>query len=213
VPKRALITGITGQDGSYAAELLIHKGYEVHGLIRRASSFNTARIDHLYVDPHDAHAKLFLHYGDLSDGSRLVTLQIGPRPRRQPRAGPDGGQRLSERGPRAEPFLATSSPFMPDQPQSRYAVRDIARPGTHPTLHRDGKHPAVGARRRALVSRHDVHHPAPERVPLDPVDRKAVQVEQTRRVRYRIRLSALNMRTLEHALRLTSIVKLSRQQP
>ncbi|MET0901426.1 MAG: GDP-mannose 4,6-dehydratase [Mycobacterium sp.] len=72
--KRALITGITGQDGSYLAELLLQKGYEVHGLIRRSSSFNTARIDHLYVDPHDPNARLFLHYGDLSDGVRLVTL-------------------------------------------------------------------------------------------------------------------------------------------
>ncbi|MDT5064637.1 MAG: GDPmannose 4,6-dehydratase [Mycobacterium sp.] len=72
--KRALITGITGQDGSYLAELLLGKGYEVHGLIRRASTFNTTRIDHLYVDPHSADAKLFLHYGDLSDGVRLVTL-------------------------------------------------------------------------------------------------------------------------------------------
>ncbi|CAM3178020.1 GDPmannose 4,6-dehydratase [Williamsia muralis] len=72
--KRALITGITGQDGSYLAELLLKKGYEVHGLIRRSSSFNTARIDHLYVDPHEPGAKLFLHYGDLSDGARLVTL-------------------------------------------------------------------------------------------------------------------------------------------
>ena len=72
--KRALITGITGQDGSYLAELLLSKGYEVHGLIRRASSFNTGRIDHLYSDPHDPTTKLFLHYGDLTDGSRLVTL-------------------------------------------------------------------------------------------------------------------------------------------
>jgi GDPmannose 4,6-dehydratase len=74
VRKRAFITGITGQDGSYLAELLLAKGYEVHGLIRRASTFNTARIDHLYVDPHSADARLFLHYGDLSDGTRLVTL-------------------------------------------------------------------------------------------------------------------------------------------
>src|SRR5665811_1334793 len=72
--KRALITGITGQDGSYLAELLLSKGYEVHGLIRRASTFNTHRIDHLYVDPHDPDAKLFLHYADLTEGSRLVTL-------------------------------------------------------------------------------------------------------------------------------------------
>src|SRR6188472_4482314 len=72
--KRALITGITGQDGSYMAELLLGKGYEVHGLIRRASTFNTSRIDHLYADPHSPDARLFLHYGDLSDGVRLVTL-------------------------------------------------------------------------------------------------------------------------------------------
>ena len=74
MPKRALVTGITGQDGSYLAELLLSKGYEVHGLIRRASTFNTSRIDHLYVDPHSPDARLFLHYGDLSDGARLVTL-------------------------------------------------------------------------------------------------------------------------------------------
>ena len=73
-PKRALITGITGQDGSYLAELLLAKGYVVHGLIRRASTFNTSRIDHLYKDPHDPEARLFLHYGDLTDGSRLTTL-------------------------------------------------------------------------------------------------------------------------------------------
>ncbi|MBV9320558.1 MAG: GDP-mannose 4,6-dehydratase [Mycobacterium sp.] len=72
--KRALITGITGQDGSYLAELLLSKGYEVHGLIRRASTFNTSRIDHLYVDPHEEGARLFLHYGDLTDDARLLAL-------------------------------------------------------------------------------------------------------------------------------------------
>jgi GDPmannose 4,6-dehydratase len=78
--KKALITGITGQDGSYLAELLLGKGYEVHGLIRRASTFNTSRIDHLYLDPHVKDNRLHLHYGDLSDGARLTTLmaQIGP---------------------------------------------------------------------------------------------------------------------------------------
>jgi len=74
VPKKALITGITGQDGSYMAELLLDKGYEVHGLIRRASTFNTGRIDHLYKDPHEKGTRLFLHYADLTEGSRLVTL-------------------------------------------------------------------------------------------------------------------------------------------
>ncbi len=72
--KRALITGITGQDGSYLAELLLDKGYEVHGLIRRASTFNTQRIDHLYRDPHEGETRLHLHYADMTDGSRLVTL-------------------------------------------------------------------------------------------------------------------------------------------
>ncbi len=72
--KKAFITGITGQDGSYLAELLLEKGYEVHGMIRRSSSFNTGRIDHLYRDPHIADVKLFLHYGDLSDSSRMAKL-------------------------------------------------------------------------------------------------------------------------------------------
>src|SRR4051812_13028950 len=72
--KRALITGITGQDGSYLAELLIAKGYEVHGIIRRASTFNTSRIDHLYRDPHVNGVKLFLHYGDLADSVQMVKL-------------------------------------------------------------------------------------------------------------------------------------------
>ena len=70
--KKALITGITGQDGSYLAELLLEKGYEVHGIIRRSSTFNTSRIDHLYQDPHIEGVRLFLHYGDLADGSNLA---------------------------------------------------------------------------------------------------------------------------------------------
>lgn len=69
--KRALITGITGQDGSYLAEFLLNKGYEVHGIIRRASTFNTDRIDHLYTDPHNPATRMFLHYGDLNDGTGL----------------------------------------------------------------------------------------------------------------------------------------------
>ena len=72
--KKALVTGITGQDGSYLAELLLQKGYEVHGLIRRASSFNTSRIDHLYQDPHVNGIHLFLHYGDISDATNLAKL-------------------------------------------------------------------------------------------------------------------------------------------
>lgn len=79
-PKTALITGITGQDGSYLAELLLSKGYHVHGLMRRASSFNTGRLDAIYQDPHDSGQRLFLHYGDLSDGVGLVNLihQVKP---------------------------------------------------------------------------------------------------------------------------------------
>jgi GDPmannose 4,6-dehydratase len=80
MPSVALITGITGQDGSYLAELLLAKGYTVHGLIRRASTFNTQRIDHLYRDPHEPDVRLLLHYGDLSDGSRLTHLLYEVRP-------------------------------------------------------------------------------------------------------------------------------------
>ena len=78
--KIAFITGITGQDGSYLAELLLKKDYEVHGLIRRSSSFNTGRIDHIYQDPHTPNPKLFLHYGDLTDGVNMTNLihQIQP---------------------------------------------------------------------------------------------------------------------------------------
>ena len=72
--KKAIITGITGQDGSYLAELLLSKGYEVHGLIRRASTFNTVRIDHIFQDPHNTDARLRLHYADIGDGSRMSTL-------------------------------------------------------------------------------------------------------------------------------------------
>jgi GDP-mannose 4,6 dehydratase len=101
---RALITGITGQDGSYLADLLLAKGYEVHGIIRRASTFNTSRIDHLYQDPHVHGVKLFLHYGDLADsvtpiirlsltrrvmatsscssGDRTLPVETGTRPKR-----------------------------------------------------------------------------------------------------------------------------------
>ena len=81
MPKNvAFITGITGQDGSYLAELLLSKDYEVHGLIRRASTFNTQRIDHLFQDPHEANIKLHLHYGDMSDGAGLTNLITSIRP-------------------------------------------------------------------------------------------------------------------------------------
>jgi GDPmannose 4,6-dehydratase len=78
--KRVFITGTTGQDGSYLVELLLSKGYEVHGIMRRASTFNTARIDHLYTDPHQAGTRLFLHYGDLSDASQLTNVIYNIQP-------------------------------------------------------------------------------------------------------------------------------------
>ena len=78
--KKALITGVTGQDGSYLPELLLTKGYEVHGLIRRASTFNTTRIDYIYVDPHTPGARMFLHYGDLSDSAQLTNLVYNVAP-------------------------------------------------------------------------------------------------------------------------------------
>ena len=80
VLKKALITGITGQDGAYLAEFLLDKGYEVHGTKRRASSFNTDRIDHLYQDPHERNVRLKLHYGDLTDATNLIRIvqQVQP---------------------------------------------------------------------------------------------------------------------------------------
>ncbi len=78
--KKALITGITGQDGAYISEMLLEKGYEVHGIKRRASSFNTGRIDHLYKDPHEQDRNIILHYGDLTDASNLIRVlqQVQP---------------------------------------------------------------------------------------------------------------------------------------
>src|SRR5689334_4743636 len=78
--KRALITGITGQDGAYLAGFLLEKDYEVHGIKRRSSSFNTDRIDHLYQDPHEADARMHLHYGDLTDATNVVRVMQSVRP-------------------------------------------------------------------------------------------------------------------------------------
>src|SRR5919197_2142198 len=80
MPKKALITGITGQDGSYLAEFLLGKGYEVHGIIRRASTFNTGRIDHLYKDPHVNDVRLLLHYCDIADSTNLIKLLYRVQP-------------------------------------------------------------------------------------------------------------------------------------
>jgi GDPmannose 4,6-dehydratase len=78
--KKALITGITGQDGAFLAELLLEKGYEVHGIKRRSSSFNTARIDHIYQDPHEEDVRFFMHYGDLTDATNLIRIIQQVRP-------------------------------------------------------------------------------------------------------------------------------------
>lgn len=78
--KVALITGITGQDGSCLAELLLSKGHEVHGIIRRSFTSNTSRIDHIYVDPHDPNARLFLHYGDISDSEQITNMIYNVKP-------------------------------------------------------------------------------------------------------------------------------------
>jgi GDPmannose 4,6-dehydratase len=80
ISKRALVTGITGQDGSYMAEFLLDKGYEVHGIIRRASTFNTKRIDHIYSDPHESDARLFMHFGELSDSEQISNLIYNLKP-------------------------------------------------------------------------------------------------------------------------------------
>ena len=82
--KKALITGVTGQDGAYLAELLLGKGYEVHGLKRRASSFNTARIDHLYEDRHETNVRMFLHYGDMTDSTNLIRIVQEVQPDEEP---------------------------------------------------------------------------------------------------------------------------------
>src|SRR4030066_1282284 len=80
MPKKALITGITGQDGAYLAEFLLNKGYIVHGIKRRSSSFNTERIDHLYKDPHERNVNFFMHYGDLTDSTNLIRIVQETRP-------------------------------------------------------------------------------------------------------------------------------------
>lgn len=80
ISKKALVTGITGQDGSYMAEFLLDKGYEVHGIIRRASTFNTKRIDHIYSDPHDSDARLFMHYGELADSEQISNIIYNLKP-------------------------------------------------------------------------------------------------------------------------------------
>src|SRR5437764_12879770 len=93
--KKAIITGITGQDGSYLAELLLAKGYEVHGIIRRASTFNTGRIDHLYKDPHINDVHLFLHHGDIADSTNLIKLRYRLQPDEDYHLAPQSHVRVS----------------------------------------------------------------------------------------------------------------------
>lgn len=101
----ALITGITGQDGSYLAEFLLHKGYEVHGIIRRASTFNTGRIDHIYQDPHQPQTRLFLHYADLADAGQLTQLVYNLQPEEIYRLGPPQGVPVRGRPSRGLPLF------------------------------------------------------------------------------------------------------------
>ena len=105
--KTALITGVTGQDGSYLAELLIDKGYDVHGIKRRSSSFNTSRIDHIYEDPNVDQAKFKLHYGDLSDTSNITRLLSEIRPDEVYNLGAQSHVAVSFESPRVSCFFST----------------------------------------------------------------------------------------------------------
>ena len=107
MPKSALITGITGQDGSYLAELLLEKGYIVHGIKRRASLFNTQRIDHLYQDPHIQNANFSLHYGDLSDTSNLVSIVQETQPDKIYNLGAQSDVAVSFESPKLPPTRCT----------------------------------------------------------------------------------------------------------
>lgn len=108
--KKALVTGITGQDGSYLAELLLQQGYEVHGIKRRASSFNTQRIDHLYEDPHTAASGMTLHYGDLSDTSGLTRLISEIKPDEVYNLGAQSHVKVPSRLPNIQLTLMVSVP-------------------------------------------------------------------------------------------------------
>ena len=120
--KRALITGITGQDGSYLAELLLQKGYEVHGVVRRSSSFNTARIEHLYVDPHSPNARIFLHYGDLVDGTGLREVLSRVQPNEVYNLGAQSHVRVS-----------FDQPVYTVQSDALGTINLLAREGVYPT--------------------------------------------------------------------------------
>lgn len=139
--KRALITGITGQDGSYLAEFLIAKGYEVHGIIRRASSFNTERIDHLYLDPHDPNSRLKLHYGDLSDGTGLRRILESVRPDEVYNLGAQSHVKVSFEAPEYTADIVASGTL-----RLLDAVRDyVAVSGTAARIYQAGSSEMFGA--------------------------------------------------------------------
>jgi len=139
--KRALITGITGQDGSYLAEFLIAKGYEVHGIIRRASSFNTERIDHLYLDPHDPQSRLKLHYGDLSDGTGLRRILEIVRPQEVYNLGAQSHVKVSFEAPEYTADIVASGTL-----RLLEAVRDYVQiGGTQARVYQAGSSEMFGA--------------------------------------------------------------------
>jgi GDPmannose 4,6-dehydratase len=139
--KRALITGITGQDGSYLAEFLISKGYEVHGIIRRASSFNTERIDHLYLDPHDPQSRLKLHYGDLSDGTGLRRILETVRPQEVYNLGAQSHVKVSFEAPEYTADIVASGTL-----RLLEAVRDyVQNSGTPTRVYQAGSSEMFGA--------------------------------------------------------------------
>ena len=146
--KTALITGITGQDGSYLAELLLEKGYEVHGLIRRSSSFSTGRIDHLYQDPHESGAQLFLHYADLTDSSSLIGHLHRVKPDEVYNLGAQSHVKVSFEMPeftadtaahghapaaRGDPDRRLADPLLPGRLAARCSARSPRRPQTETT--------------------------------------------------------------------------------
>ena len=121
--KTALITGITGQDGSYLAQLLLEKGYMVHGLKRRASSFNTQRIDHIYRDPHDPESRFRLHYGDLTDSSNLIRLVQAIRPDEIYNLAAQSHVAVSSRRPSTRPTPTGSARCVSSRPSASSASR------------------------------------------------------------------------------------------
>ena len=135
--KTALVTGITGQDGSYLAELLLEKGYHVHGIKRRASSFNTSRIDHLYQDPHESDPRLVLHYGDLTDSTNLIRIIQQVQPDEIYNLGAQSHVAVSFEAPE---YTANSDALGPLR-----ILEAVRMPGLPPKTHNQVRRPAIGA--------------------------------------------------------------------